>query len=255
MHVDESCICVRLLHWLFYATNAAAGSGTRPATPSPQDVADEFVGRRRLQQQYAQQQPQQGPAGMDVVAMSNAQNAKTNANANANAARSNSLRESAASPIRSQNTAAVRNYVASSANFASTYTSASIQAKAATTPSRYAPVESPSQTPSTSNRRQQSLRVDTRNSSTRSANGTTATPHSAASPSPDAHLKNLGSVNSSELGSLEFLSPTTPRPSSTSSSSSPPQPPVSPSLPPPSSSASEAVEGQAASASATSVDE
>ena len=170
------------------ATNAAAGSGTRAAMPSPQDVADEFVGRRRLQQQLQQQ----GPAGMDVT-MSNTQKAS----ASANAARSNSLRESTTSPIRSRNTAAVRNYVASSTNTASTTSTAtSMKAKTTTTPTRYAMVESPSKTPSTSNRKQQALRVDTR-SGTRSANGTTATGHSVAS--PETHL---GSVNSSELGSL-----------------------------------------------------
>ena len=174
------------------ATNAAAGSSARAAMPSPQDVADEFVGRRRLQQQRARQQQQQqqhGPAGMDVT-MSNAQKA----NANANAARSNnSLRESTTSPIRSRNTAAVKNYVASSTNNASTTSTAT---STTTTPTRYAMVESPSKTPSTSNRKKQPLRVET-HSGTRSANGTTATAHSVAS--PDTHL---GSVNSSELGSL-----------------------------------------------------
>ena len=181
-------------------SNAAAGSGStgngsaRAAMPSPQDVADEFVGRRRLQQQQLaqqQQQQQQGLAGMDVTT-SNTQNA------NANAARNNSLRQSTTSPIQSRNTAAVRNYVASSTNNSSVSNSAT---KAnTTTPTRYAMVESPSaKTPSTSNRKQ-SLRVDTHTrptSGTRSAGGTNATPHSAAS--PDTHL---GSVNSSELGSL-----------------------------------------------------
>ena len=173
------------------AANAAAGPGTRAAMPSPQDVADEFVGRRRLQQQRAfqqqQQQQEEGPAGMHVVTMSNTQNA----NVNANAARNNGLREATTSPLRSRNTAAVKNYVAASAS-----TSTSMKANT-TTPTRYTMVESPSKTPSTSNRKQ-SLRVDTHTSArSGGASGTTAAPHSAASPDTQ-----LGSVNSSELGSL-----------------------------------------------------
>jgi len=106
------------------ASNAASGSA---AVPSPQDVADEFVGRRRLQQQQLQQGQGQSST-------------------------------------------------------------------AKTTPTRYDMAESSSKTPSTSNRRQQTLRVDTSAAGAAAAAGTS---HSAAS--PDTHHD---SVKSSELGSL-----------------------------------------------------